>query len=365
MKFCFLTSYYSPFLVDFFKKNDCTVLSYSQTLQLLLSKFFADTGSLAHHVEKAGNETFLIISNCEVLQKKWATENNIVFTEKWAFEIAFAQIKKFSPDVFYLEYVTEFFGDFVKTIKPYCKKVVSWISSPLYPNARLNDIDLVFSSTPNFVESFRNQGIKSEYMHPAFDDRILNHLPAMQSKTIPFSFVGGWSDVHVNRKVALTTLVEKTPLQLWGYGYKPKLSVRDIKYYSNLLFPKNKLILGAYNGEAWGLEMLEIIQKSIITFNVHEDLLKGFVGNMRMFEATGVGTMILNDNGTNLSSLFEVGKEIEVYHSIPEAIEKVNYYLKNTEKALIIGENAQKRTLKDYNYDKYVEMLTVYLSKIY
>lgn len=366
MKICFLTSYYPPFLTKFF--NECenvNDLTYNELKNKLLNCFFADTGSLCHYTELAGNETFMIISNCEILQKKWATENNIKYTDNWFYEISFEQIKSFKPDVFYLEYVTEFFGDFVKSVSPFCKKIVSWISSPLNPNSKLNNIDLVFSSTPDFVKTFINQGLLAEYMHPAFDTRILNKINNPQPKTIPFSFVGGWSDVHINRKIALKKLVKFTPIQLWGYNYKKSYRKRELSYYKNLLIKENADILKVYNGEAWGLEMFDIIQKSLITFNIHESLLKGYVGNMRMFEATGVGTMILNDDGTNLSSLFEPGKEIETYKTIDEAIEKVNYYIANPEKAIEIGKNAQHKTVNEYNYDNYVQILFSHLNRLF
>lgn len=364
MKICFLTSYYPAFLWKFNEQFDCTSLTYQQTLTKILDQFFADTGALYHYSSIIGHESFLIIANCEILQKKWARENNIRYTENWFYEIPFAQIKTFKPDFFYLEYVTEFFGDFVKSINPFCKKIVSWISSPLNQNTDLNNIDLVFSSTPNFIETFRNQGISAKYMHPAFDVRILNKINNPQSKTIPFSFVGGWSDVHINRKMALKKLVKTTPIQMWGYNYKKNYSKRNISFYKNLLKRENSDILKSYKGEAWGLDMYDIIQKSLITFNIHENLLKGFVGNMRMFEATGVGTMILNDQGSNLPSLFVPGKEIETYSSIEEAIEKVHYYIANQDKAIEIGKNAQKRTVTEYNYENYVNELFHHLLKM-
>jgi spore maturation protein CgeB len=365
MKLLFLTSYYPPFLGNFFKQYDCSSLTYDQTLAKLLEEFFADTGSLCHHASNAGNDTLLIISNCEILQKKWADENNVTYTQNWLFEIPYAQIKTFKPDVFYLEYVPEFFGDFAKSVSPFCKKIVSWISSPLDPNAKLNNIDLVFSSTPDFVETFRKQGISAEYMHPAFDVRILKKINNPQPKTIPFSFVGGWSDVHINRKIALKKLVKATPIKMWGYNYIKKYSKRELNYYKELIKKENSDILNVYQGEAWGLKMYDIIQRSLITFNIHEGLLKGYVGNMRMFEATGVGTMILNDEGTNLSSLFDPGKEIETYKTIDEAIEKVRYYIANPEKALEIGRNAQLRTVKEYNYENYVKILFSHLNRLF
>jgi spore maturation protein CgeB len=195
--------------------------------------------------------------------------------------------------------------------------------------------------------------------------RILNEIKNPQPKTIPFSFVGGWSDVHINRKLALKQLVKATPIQMWGYNYKKQYSKRDLNYYKELIKKENSDILNVYNGEAWGLKMYDIIQCSLITFNIHEGLLKGYVGNMRMFEATGVGTMILNDEGTNLSSLFVPGKEIETYKTIDEAIEKVRYYIANPEKAIEIGKNAQLRTVNEYNYENYVKILFSHLNRLF
>ncbi len=366
MKIQFLTSYYPPFLDVFYQKNpDFNQFSYAEMLDKLLSTYFADTGAAHHHMVKHGLDSNIIIVNCEPLQKQWAAENQVPYSSSnWAKEIAFEQVKSFQPDVFYLESVFEYFGQFVNEIRPHVKKVISWISTPFSPTLNLSGIDLFLSSTQVYVDVFKMKGFRSEYFLPAFDARVLDLLSKDNEKNIGFSFVGGWSNVHVNRKVALNKLISLTPLKIWGYGYEKKYSKREFNYYKNLFFQKNSQILNAYQGEVWGLPMYEVLKKSLITFNIHEDLLNGAVGNMRMFEATGVGTMVLNDNGCNLATLFEPGKEIESYNSIPEAVEKVSYYSEHPEKAVEIGRNAQKRTLKEYNYDLYAEHLIAIINKL-
>jgi len=334
-------------------------------LDRLLAEHFADTGALYHYCIKHKFDSNLIIANCEPLQKQWAKENQINYSSaNWEKEIVLAQIKQFKPDVFYIESIFNYYGQFLKEVKAYCKYIVAWISTPINDSLKLNDIDMILSSTQDFVEKFRNMGIKSEYMLPAFDTRILDLIDCSVEKNIPFSFVGGWSHVHINRKKALTDLVHSTKIQLWGYGYRKEYSKRKFNYYKNILFPEKNEILDVYNGEVWGLEMYKILQKSLVTFNIHESLLKGKVGNMRMFEASGVGTLIMNDKGINLSDIFIPGKEIEVYNSVDEAIEKTNYYIDHPAKAIEIGLNAQRRTVKDYNYDEFVKQLTNHLNKL-
>ena len=334
-------------------------------LSLILEQHFADTGAAHYYFNANSHESSIIIANCELLQKCWCRENNVLYAENnWEEEIALAQIKRFKPDVFYIESIFKYYGSFLKEAKKYSKIISAWISTPYTKELPLDNIDIIFSSTPDFVKSFNQGGITSKYVLPAFDERVLNKLKNSQAKSIPFSFVGGWSDVHINRKMILNTLAKKTPLQIWGYGYKKNYSRKTLAYYKNFLLPKNSDVLKNYHKEVWGLEMYDILQKSLITLNMHEDLLKGNVGNMRMFEASGVGTMLLNDYGDNLPQLFEIDKEIVAYKNTEEACEKLNYYLTNSDKAVEIGLNGQKRTLKDYNYNVFVGTITDYLKKL-
>ena len=57
-----------------------------------------------YYAKEAQQEVFLIIANCEPMQKKWASENKLNYsTTNWAEEIALAQVKKIKPDVFFIE----------------------------------------------------------------------------------------------------------------------------------------------------------------------------------------------------------------------------------------------------------------------
>jgi spore maturation protein CgeB len=362
MKIVLLTTYYGPFLRNFYNEFDAaTCPSFHEHEEAILSKFFGDTGSTYYHAKQAGHECFLIIANNRTLQQQWALENDISFSEaNWEKEIALAQVKKFRPDIFYNEGVFDFFGEFIQACEPYCKRVVAWMSTPFAPTLNLKGVSFVASSTPAFIDQFRAAGLEAGYLLPAFDVRVADKFVQTNNKDIPFSFVGGWSHVHVRRKEAMKELVKRTPVQIWGYGYHKKYPRSSWRYYREAIMPENKAILNRYHGEAWGLDMYEIFHKSLITFNIHESLLQGLVGNMRMFEATGMGTMMLNEDAANLPDMFVPGKEVETYRTIEEAAEKVNYYLAHPEKALEIGRNAAARTRKDYNYTQFVEKLTHY-----
>ena len=98
----------------------------------------------------------------------------------------------------------------------------------------------------------------------------------------------------------------------------------------------------------FGLDMYKLLRQSKVTFNRHTDAAGDSVGNMRMFQATGVGTCLLTDSGTNMSDLFEEEKEVVTYSSIDECIEKVNYLLEHEDVRRQIAAAGQRRTLKDH-----------------
>ena len=72
------------------------------------------------------------------------------------------------------------------------------------------------------------------------------------------------------------------------------------------------------------------------------------VGNLRMFEATGVGTCLLTDSGKNICDLFEPGKELVTYSSVDEAVENLMYLLDHENERAEIARAGQQRTLKDH-----------------
>ena len=94
--------------------------------------------------------------------------------------------------------------------------------------------------------------------------------------------------------------------------------------------------------------MYKILSKSHVTFNRHADDSFGFVGNMRLFESTGVGTCLLTDSGKNISELFEENKEVVTYKSLSEAVDKARYLIENKSESDKIAKAGQLKTLNSH-----------------
>src|SRR5437764_8907748 len=97
----------------------------------------------------------------------------------------------------------------------------------------------------------------------------------------------------------LERLARELPVDVWGFGSEG--------------LPAGSAILGRYRGEAWGLDMYSVLAQSRITLNRHGEVAGGYAANMRMFEATGAGALLVTDSGKNLSELFEPGREVVTY----------------------------------------------------
>ena len=73
------------------------------------------------------------------------------------------------------------------------------------------------------------------------------------------------------------------------------------------------------------------------------------IGNMRLFEATGVGCCLLTDTGKNMQNLFEADKELVTYRTNDECLEKVRFLLENEAERIAIGGRTEKRLLTEHS----------------
>ena len=69
-----------------------------------------------------------------------------------------------------------------------------------------------------------------------------------------------------------------------------------------------------------------------------------------MYELASNGVMQVCDNKLWMSRVFEDGKEIVCYETIDEAIEKIEYYLKNEKERIEIAKAAYLRAKNEYSY---------------
>jgi radical SAM superfamily enzyme YgiQ (UPF0313 family)/ubiquinone/menaquinone biosynthesis C-methylase UbiE len=345
----YVNTYYDAFLIECYGKHPALLsASYQDQKSMLIAQFFGDSDFYSEGLKKAGWRAEDLIVNAEPLQQAWAHENAAGGT---GLALVVEQIAKARPDCVYLQNLGMASAEFLAAIRPHTKLIVGQIAYPLPGHTDLTGFDIIFSSFPHFVERFRAAGVTSYYQPLAFEPRVLEALTkfSFKSRPVECSFVGGISPQHGKGYQLLETLAGALPIDFWGYGAEtlaPDSAIRE-----------------RHHGEAWGRDMFYLLGASKITINRHIDVAENNANNMRLFEATGCGALLITDYKDNLGELFEIGKEVVAYHTPEECIELVRYYLAHPEEAEKIARAGQARTLRDHVYLKRMEQTAKILSR--
>ena len=111
------------------------------------------------------------------------------------------------------------------------------------------------------------------------------------------------------------------------------------------------------------MDMYRVLAESRITINVHIDVAEQFANNMRLYEATGCGALLITDHKTNLHELFAPGTEVVSYRSPEEAVEQIRHYSQHSAQARDIARAGQERTLAAHTYRARMEELAAILNR--
>lgn len=254
------------------------------------------------------------------------------------------QIRDYAPDVLLNQAVQSIHTRFLQKIKPYIKLVAGQIASWLPTDEDFSCYDLMVSALPSLVTHFQKHGIPSKLIRLAFEPSILSKLEAPRDG-IPVSFVGSlFRGLHEGRIEMLEALCERVGVQIWGTGVDGVSAA----------YP---LIRKQYRGPAWGIQMYGILRDSKMTVNQHTEIAGPHAVNMRLYEATGTGTLLVTDWKSDLNEIFTEGKEVVAYRNAEDCAEQIRYYLNHEEERQEIARAGQQRTLSEHTYERRVHAL--------
>ncbi len=334
--------------------------SFDQQMRVRTASLFGVADFYPRNLTALGHPALEVYLNNRFLQEAWAREHGFKLPTspaprlvlrrgivpwlvrdqtEWMTTVLRAQIEDFRPDVLLTHSLTDLPTKFWTSMRGHYRLLVGQIASPLADDIDLSPFDLILSSLPNFVERFRHQGRRSEVFRLAFDPSVLQSL---KDSTVPsepaidVSFVGSLSPHHPGRHAWLERLCRETPMQVWGQGIDA--------------LPVDSPIRKAYRGAAWGIDMYRVLARSRISVNYHIELSGPFANNMRLYETTGVGTLLVTDWKQNLPELFDPEAEVIAYRTPEECVAKINSLLSDETKRAQIAQNGQARTLRDHTY---------------
>jgi spore maturation protein CgeB len=332
-------------------------------MRVRYESLFGAADFYSSNLRKLGYEVWHIYANNEFMQKAWADEHGLTIDygprwefrlrrgiipwvsrvrRAWFFDILKAQIEHYKPDILFNQAMDGISSSFLKEMKPRVRLLMGQHAAPLPEGEDLNCYDLIVSSLPNLVEHFHKMGVPAEPNRLAFEPQVLRRLRNGEPKT-PITFVGSMTLYHDGRVRLLESLCRDLDIKIYGTGVD--------------CLPKDSLIRQHYQGEAWGANMYQILSNSKITVNHHIGMAGSYANNLRLFEATGVGTLLVTDWKKNLHEMFEPGKEVVSYRTPEECVEMIQYYLEHDEDREAIARAGQQRTLRDHTYSNRVKEL--------
>jgi spore maturation protein CgeB len=392
MKLCKITTLYSTYWQKFYARQPgLTQAPYTAQKAALDHDGFGWADFWFQALTPLGYEVLEISANVKPLQTAWADEQGVpVSRTHWLPEIVFEQVRQFQPIVLFLENFATFSATWIQELKQACpdlRLVISWCSVPYEDADIFKAHDLVLSCIPELVEQFRHLGHHSEHLNHAFEPDILTRFPSIAEPEIDFSFVGQivrGNRYHFKREQILEQLASQIPIQIYSPSAEISWKQKSKAVAARVLYlivqaskqsglpihwfakfpqlaqlaalpecppdPVNSRLQPWMRPAVFGLEMFRTLQNSKLTWNCHIDVSPRSASNMRLFEATGVGTCLVTDWKENLHTLFAPDTEVVTYRSTEECIEKVQWLLAHPDQRHAIAQAGQARTLRDHTF---------------
>jgi hypothetical protein len=389
MRLMIITNSYPSYLARLYAAQpELGSRSYADQKAVLDSDFFAWSDSWSVALAPLGYCTLEITPNALCMQRAWCDENGLAFdlTQPGLRKTVVAQAQQFRPDIIWFNDYDDELLEMLRSGLPSLRLVLGWVGSAIPPTEAWHRMDLILSCAPEAVAAMGNAGFPAEHFPHSFDPRINSRLEARETNRA-LSFVGHLmrlSQFHLQREELLEELASTVPLNIYTpsaecgwqdevkgliklgltYGVSllrvfgasdpflktlPMLGIAA-EWSPQYVRPANPRLKPYFRHPVFGLQMYQAVQDSMATLNIHADSSPYSASNMRLYEATGVGTCLVTDWKENIEDLFIPDQEVVVFRNGEECREKVTWLLDHPKEAAEIGLAGQKRTLQNYTF---------------
>ena len=290
------------------------------------------------------------------------TPRNRLFYEKWCEKFApdkkelpwleglLEQILFYAPDVLYFHeiwfYPKEFFTK-IRFLLPGIT-ILGWDCAPgtSHHAEKLVYVDRVFTCMEDKRQIFEQKGLNALNVGHFFEKNVASQ-EGVEEKLYDVVFAGTINRATSRGRVDMLKM-------LLAHGVKIKIFAKtdDEELQKYCIAP------------VYGNEFLETIQKAKIVLNQHVQENIKYSGNIRMYEVTGLGSLLLTDYREDLAKKFVADEEIVVYRSDEELLEKIEFYLKHEALREGIARKGKERTQRDYSYEKFAKIIKEFVDEV-
>ena len=374
-RFLRISSAYPDFIKNFEKKK-IRNLKYDSLLKKYFKQNYSVSNYITEELKKKKYKCFEIVSNFDLLQNKWLKEFGNFTSNK---EVILQQIEYYKPNIVFIGNADIAKKKLINEIKAleFVKHIFCFHCAPLKKNIleNLEEIDTIVTCTEGYKKFFQKKlNKKALLIQHSFPKNI---SVKSKKRDIDITFIGSiflGKGLHDYRVEILYALISKFKNNYIAINFSKYffliLFLEVIKSIFKLQILKKlnffyKILYIYFNSKTpiFGTNNFEILSRSKILINTHIDDTK-YAGNMRLFEGTGLGCMMITDSKRGLKKLFKIGKEIVTFKNTKDLINKCNYYLSNDLILKKIAQNGKNRTLLFHNYEKRIKILNNYIKKI-
>ncbi len=244
-------------------------------------------------------------------------------------------VKKIKPEIVFVSKGETVLGGTVKEIRK-ISITINWYTDLFETIPRMINIfpeyDYVFTVDSSDVDNYKNQ--MNVFYMPFASNVVIKKLN-FNNRKYDVVFIGTWT----KKREELLSRLEGLNLYIWG----------DKKWHETKL--------GKYYQKKWlsSADLLKIFSQAKIAINERQNKNKKYtMPNLRLFEASASGALVLTDYLKDLNSLFNIedSKEMIIYKDGSDLRKKVDYYLSNDNERINVAKKGYKRSIRDHSYDK-------------
>ncbi len=378
MKYLQLVTLYSNMLKNFYEEKNFNDPISLIEVQNQIKNEYIESHRWQYYLSKKKFEVKSFIANDYFSQHLWCKENEIKIRSKknWYFEIIFSQIEKFKPNILFLSSEALLNASEIKFLKKrfsFLKKIILWVGvlNSTKNLDLINNVDTIFTSSKDIYIKLKPYK-DVQQINFAFDRNILNHLDNEKKNEI--IFLGNIfleRSLHGLRCSTLKYLTKNHKIKIYSNlnsyslknyiknfiyklfqlsDYKDFKIFKEINFYSNI----NSLKKINYADNLYGLKQFKKLNQYSMVLNIHANNIY-YSSNVRLFEATGVGSCLFTENSKNITDLFDVNDEIITFNDKEDLNDKINYFKNHPKDVKKIGLNAQKKIIKNHTFEKRIE----------
>jgi spore maturation protein CgeB len=401
-RFIKVTSFYKNFLESYYESNpDIVTQKYDDQYQHLMQQGYGYSNYFPHYLhQNYGIDGHEIIHNARHLQDAWASEHG---TELSGNKLLLEQLKTYQPEILFIQDSANFSAAFIKKIREEIgslRLIIGHCCAPYNSESikAFRNYDVILACSERFLKDFKSKGIHSYLFPHAIESSLIGQLGAPSDTINEIIFIGSLlyrSEFHKTRISYVEEILQHNlPLQIYGQlETDPLLLLKmkqatylGVKFLSALHIksilenrslqkigqlkemPRKSRYSSAIrksikNEPLFGKEMLQKISRYSVGFNLHGEVAGDYAANVRMFEVTGAGSLLVTDHKKNIRTLFEPDTEVLTYNSKEECVEKLSWAINHPAEARAIALAGQQRTLRDHSVEKRVDLLHEIIQK--